>query len=113
MLHRYINLFLDYCQLPDFSPRSIQALIARLNEFQAWIKFLKFRSVKKITVRHPIDFVADYKAPSIHVPKSRVWTLRHFYHFLTLHRHLPKNIARKLPYPKIEKTVPQFLTVNE
>ena len=113
MLHRYINPFLEYCQLADFSPRSIQALTARLNEFQAWMKSQKFRSVKKITYRHLIDFVADYKAPSIHVTKSRVWTLKHFFHFLTLYRHVPNNIARKLPYPKIEKNVPQFLTVKE
>ncbi len=26
---------------------------------------------------------------------------------------MPKNIALKLPYPKIEKTVPQFLTIDE
>jgi hypothetical protein len=38
MLHRYINPFLEYCQLADFSPRSIQALTARLNEFQSWMK---------------------------------------------------------------------------
>ena len=31
---------------------------------------------------------------------------RQFYHFLTLQRHVPKNIALGLPYPKIEKTVP-------
>ncbi len=104
---------MQYCQLADFSPRSIQALTARLNEFQAWLKSLKIRSVKTVTYQHLIDFVADYKAPSIHVRKSRVWTLRQFYHFLTLHRHVPTNIARKLPYPKIEKTVPQFLTQEE
>jgi len=57
--------------------------------------------------------VADYKDPSIHVRKSRVWTLRQFYHFLVLHRHVPQNIALKLPYPKIEKTIPQFLTSGE
>ena len=33
MLHRHINQFLDYCRLADFSIRSIQALTARLNEF--------------------------------------------------------------------------------
>ena len=65
MLHRYINPFLEYCQLADFSPRSIQALTARLNEFQVWMKSLKFRPVKKITDRHLINFVADHKAPSI------------------------------------------------
>ena len=113
MLHRYINPFLEYCQLADFSPRSIQALTSRLNEFKAFLKSLRIRSVKKVTYRHLIDFVADYKAPSIHVRKSRVWTLRQFFHFLTLHRDTQNNIALKLPYPKIEKTVPQFLTPDE
>jgi integrase/recombinase XerC len=113
MLHRDINQFLEYCQLADFSVRSIQALTARLNEFEACRKAQRIRCVKKITYRHLVNFVADYKAPSIHVKKSRVWTLRQFYHFLTLHRHVPKNIALKLPYPKIEKTVPQFLTIDE
>jgi len=93
MLHRYINQFLEYCQLADFSVRSIQALTARLNEFETYLKSQRIRSVKKITYLHLVDFVADYKDPSIHVRKSRVWTLRQFYHFLTLHRHVPQNIA--------------------
>jgi integrase/recombinase XerC len=113
MLFHYINQFVEYCQLADFSVRSIQALDIRLNEFKAFLKFLRIRSVKKIAYLHLVDFVADYKDPSIHVRKSRVWTLRQFYHFLVLHRHLPQNIALKLPYPKIEKTVPQFLTIDE
>jgi integrase/recombinase XerC len=113
MLQRYSRQFLDYCQLADFSIRSIQALTARLHEFEAFLIFFKIRAVKKIEYRHLIDFVADYQDPSIHVRKSRVWTLRQFYHFLTLHRHVPKNIALGLPYPKIEKTVPQFLTPDE
>jgi site-specific recombinase XerD len=113
MLHRYCIQFLDYCQLADFSIRSIQALNIRLNEFKDFLKSQRIRSVKKITYRHLINFVADYKEPSVHVRKSRVWTLRQFFHFLTLHQHTPKNIALKIPYPKIEKTVPQFLTPDE
>jgi len=113
MLHRIISQFLDYCRLAEFSVRSIQALTIRTNEFEAFLKILKIRSVKKITYRHLIDFVADYKNPSIHVRKSRVWTLRQFFHFLTLYQHTPKNIALTLPYPKIEKTVPHFLTIHE
>jgi len=35
MLHLYINQFLEYCRLADFSVRSIQALSARINEFEA------------------------------------------------------------------------------
>jgi len=113
MLHRYINQFVEYCQLADFSVRSIQALDIRLNEFKAFLKSQRIQSVKKTTYLRLVDFVADYKDPSIHVRKSRVWTLRQFYHFLTLHRYVPQNIALKLPYPKIEKTVPQFLTIDE
>jgi len=121
MLYHYINRFVEYCQLADFSVRSIQALDIRLNEFKAFLrssqgecrKSQRIRSVKKITYLHLIDFVADYKDPSIHIRKSRVWTLRQFYHFLTLHRYMPQNIALKLPYPKIEKMVPQFLTIDE
>jgi len=113
MLYRYINQFVEYCQLADFSVRSIQALGIRLNEFKAFLKSLRIQSVKKITYLHLVNFVADYKAPSIHVRKSRVWTLRQFYHFLVLHRYVPQNIALKLPYPKIEKTLPQFLTISE
>ncbi|MBW2641620.1 MAG: site-specific integrase, partial [Deltaproteobacteria bacterium] len=84
MLYRYCSQFLAYCQLADFSVRSIQALTIRLNEFKAFLKSQRIRSVQKITCRHLINFVANYKAPSVHVRKSRVWTLRQFYHFLTL-----------------------------
>lgn len=113
MLHRHINQFLDYCSLVDFSIRSIQALTTRLNEFDIFLKTQRIRSIKRVRYRSLIDFAADFNAPSIHVTKSRVWALRQFYHFLTLHRIIPENIATGLPYPKIEKTVPQFLTKEE
>ncbi len=113
MLYRYTNQFIEYCRLVDFSVRSIQALAIRLNELKTFLKYQKIRSVKKISYMNLVDFVADYKDPSIHVRKSRVWTLRQFYHFLVLHRYVPQNIALKLPYPKIEKTIPQFLTSDE
>ncbi len=78
MLHRYCNQFLDYCRLADFSHRSIQALTVRLTEFETFLKALKIRSVKRIECRHLIDFVADYKNPSIHVNKSREITVSNF-----------------------------------
>jgi len=99
--------------LADFSVRSIQALTIRLNELANFLKTQKIQSVKRVRYRHLIDFTADHNAPSIHVTKSRVWTLKQFYHFLTLHRIIPENIATGIPYPKIEKTVPQFLTQEE
>ena len=113
MLHRYCSRFLAYCELADFSARSIQALTIRLNELANFLKIQRIRSVKKVRYQHLIEFAADYNAPSIHVTKSRVWALRQFYHFLTLHQIIPENIATGIPYPKIEKTVPQFLTQEE
>jgi integrase/recombinase XerC len=105
----------DSSGLADFSIRSVQALTARLNDFDTFLKKQRIRSIKKVSYRHLVDFTADYHdhAPSIHVTKSRVWAMRQFYHFLTLHRIVPKNIATGIPYPKIEKTVPQFLTESE
>ncbi len=38
MLHRLTSKFLEYCRLADFSPRSIQALTARIIEFKAYLK---------------------------------------------------------------------------
>ncbi|OEU61876.1 MAG: hypothetical protein BA867_07915 [Desulfobacterales bacterium S5133MH16] len=76
MLHYYRKQFLDYCQQADFSVRSIQALTIRLNELANFLKTQRIRSVKRVRYRHLIDFTADYNTPSIHVAKSRVWTLR-------------------------------------
>ena len=113
MLHRYFNPFLEYFEPADFAARSIEAMSARVNEFQAYLNLIKIISIKKVTYRHLVEFVADFETPSIHVTKSRVWMLRQFFHFLTLHCHVPKNIALVLPYPKIEKTAPVFLTPDE
>ncbi len=65
MLHRYIEKFFDYCRLANFSIRSVQALTARLNEFDTFLKNQKIRSIKKVSYQHLAGFVADYKAPSI------------------------------------------------
>jgi site-specific recombinase XerD len=65
MLHRHINQFLDYCRMADFSIRSIQALSARLNEFEIFLKTQRIRSIKRVRYRHLIDFAADAFAPSL------------------------------------------------
>jgi hypothetical protein len=57
MLHGYCSQFLAYCELADFSARSIQALTIRLNELEDFLKTQRFRSVKKVRYRHLIDFV--------------------------------------------------------
>jgi hypothetical protein len=78
MLQCLINQFLDYCRLAYFSIRSIQALTARLNELDIFLKTQRIRSIKTVRYHHLIDFTADYNSLSIHVTKSRVWALRRF-----------------------------------
>ena len=56
MFHYYCKQFLDYSQLADFSVRSIQALTILLNEFKAFLKAQRIRSVKKITYQILINF---------------------------------------------------------
>ncbi len=113
MLHQYINQFLGYCQIACFSERSIGTLTARLNEFNTFIKSKRLKSPEEIAYTHLIDFVSDFKLPSVHVKKSRVWTVKQFFHFLVLNQWASKDIARDLPYPKIEKTIPKYLTIRE
>jgi site-specific recombinase XerD len=113
MLHNNITNFLQYCKNSNFSERSIEALSFRLNEFQQFLKSLTLSTIKDIRYLHLAQFVADFKKPSAHVKKARVWALHQFFHYLKLQHLIDDNIAQQLPYPKIEKTVPQFLTDDE
>jgi len=113
MLYPYLSPFLDYFKLAEFSEPSFQAMNSRIKEFQLYLQAQKIKSITKISYKHLVEFAGDFKAPSIHVTKSRVWMLHQFYHYLTLQGHVKENIATQLHYPKIEKTVPDFLTSDE
>ncbi len=113
MLKTYITDFLAYCKVVDFSLKSIESLSISLRELAGFAAIKKLDHVEDITYGYLSDFVADFKEPSIHKKKARVWCLHQFFHFLTVTGPLKKNIALGLPYPKIEKTVPHFLTIEE
>lgn len=113
MLKKHTTDFLVYCKVTDFSIKSIQSLNASLREFEAFISEQQVDSIAKISYGHLSGFVADFKEPSIHKKKARVWCLHQFFHFLTVTGYIKANIALGLPYPKIEKTVPHFLTIEE
>ena len=52
--------------------------------------------------------VSDFKLPSVHVKKLRVWVVKQLGQFLVLNQWASKEIVRDLPYPKIERTVPKW-----
>ncbi len=76
MLQSHITSFLDYCRLANFSQRSQQALAIRLHEFRGFLKIRRVEIITDITYLDLSDFVSEFKRPSVHVKKSRVWTLR-------------------------------------
>lgn len=113
MLKTETEHFLTYCKVSDFSGKSIETFTIRLNEFNEFLKTTTAASIKEISYQHLRRFVADFKTPSVHIKKARVWSLRQFFHFLKLNGWVCENIALDIPYPKIEKTVPHFLTIDE
>jgi len=113
MLEKHATEFLDYCKVAGFSPRSVQSLEASLRELAAFVGTQPIDSPEDITYGLLADFVADFREPSVHKKKARVWCLHQFFHFLTVTGVVRKNIATGLPYPKIEKTVPFFLSAEE
>jgi len=113
MLEIKIEHFLDYCKVSNFATRSIQSLRVRLNEFNRFINKAPVDSIQGISYKHLKEFVTQYRNPSIHVKKARIWSLRQFFHFLKLNGWIKINIASDFPYPKIEKTIPHFLTIEE
>ena len=113
MLQNQINGFIAYCKVAGFKNKSIESLSLRINQFNCFINRSAIDDIDSIQYCHLRQFVADYKHPSIHIKKARIWALRQFYHYLTLIGQVDKNIATDLAYPKIEKTVPHFLTAAE
>ena len=45
--------------------------------------------------------------------KNKIWALHQFFHFLTLKKVIPQNIALTFQYPKVGKKEPTFLTMDE
>ncbi|MDX2441667.1 MAG: tyrosine-type recombinase/integrase [Desulfobacterales bacterium] len=113
MLEIKIEHFLDYCKVSNFATRSIQSLRVRLNEFNRFIDKAPVESVQGISYGLLKEFITQYRGPSIHVKKARIWSLRQFFHFLKLNGWIKTNITSDFPYPKIEKTIPHFLTIEE
>ena len=113
MLEKHIKGFFRYCKVSGFKARSLQALAIRLNEFNVFVKHNRLSRIQSVNYSHLSAFVADFRNPSIHVKKSRIWSLRQFYHYLRLNGIIEENLPLQLPYPRIEKTVPNFLTVPE
>ena len=109
MLASIITNFLTYCKTYNFGKRSLEVFSSQLNELSRHLHSLHICSIKDITYKHLLSFVTSGD-PSVYTKKHRVWTLHQFFHYLKINTIITKNIASKIPYPKIPKKEPEFLS---
>ena len=102
MLDEEMRYFLEYCRISDFSKKSIESLSIRLNEFNEFLKTTTVTSLIDISYQHLRRFIGDFKSPSVHIKKARVWSLRQFFHFFKLNGWVGENIALDFPVAFIE-----------
>ena len=113
MLYNSISHFLTYFNTTGFAEKSLESMSCRLYEFNDFVNKKQIDSIPQIKYSHLLEFLADYKNPSVHIKKQRVWALHQFFHFLKANEIIDKNISSKIPYPKLGKTVPKYLTIEE
>jgi len=113
MLAQLISDFINYAEHVNFKVKSREAITSRLGQLAAYCESHNIQDINKITFQHLLRFVAEFGYCSVHVRKSKVWALHQFFHFLTLKKVIPENIALQLPYPKVGKKDPLFLTTDE
>ena len=113
MLERLIREFLDYSKITNFADKSKESLRTRLKEFKDYIQQTSANNIQEITYNHLREFIGDYKSPSVHTRKSRIWSIHQLYHYLEMKDLVEGDIAQSIPYPKMEKKVPEYLTIEE
>ena len=113
MLTQLIADFIEYTEHVNFKKRSRDAVKSRLKQLSTYCESQNIQDVNDITFQHLLQFVAEFGHNSVHVKKSKIWALHQFFHFLTLKKIIPQNIALTLPYPKVGKKEPMFLTIDE
>lgn len=113
MLTQLIADFIDYTEHVNFKKRSRDAVKSRLKQFTAYCESQNIQNINDITFEHLLRFISEYGHDSVHVKKSKIWALHQFFHFLTLKKIISHNIALSIPYPKVGKKDPVFLTTDE
>ena len=91
MLEDKIKGFIAYCKVAGFKDKSLETFSLRLNEFNKFLNSKRFRNIQSVTYSHLSAFVADFKSPSVHIKKARIWSLHQFFHFLKLKCHRVRN----------------------
>jgi len=112
-MNRYIDKFLTYLEIEkNYSPHTILNYKIDLTDY---FTFLDKTPLEKVEYIHLRRFLASLKEKKLK-PRSmarKLSSLRSFYKFLNREGHLEDNPAALLMTPKLDKTLPKFLSEEE
>ncbi len=112
-MNRYAEKFLTYLDVEkNYSPHTVLNYKIDLREFAAFFRDLPLEKLKYIHFR---KFLAHLRQKN-HKPRTlarKLSVLRSFFRFLQREGHIKENPAVLLVTPKLDKTLPKFLSENE
>ncbi|MBP7163154.1 MAG: site-specific integrase [Candidatus Omnitrophica bacterium] len=112
-MNRYIDKFISYLQIEkNFSPHTITNYSLDLTEFMG---FMENMAVDHIRYLHLRKYLAHLRTQQLK-PRSiarKLSSLRSFFRFLQREGLIQENPAVLLITPKIDKTLPKFLSEKE
>jgi tyrosine recombinase XerC len=109
---RYIKKFLSYLEIEkNYSPYTLISYKRDLEDFSVFVT----RSVEKIDYFIFRKFLASLSAKGVKkkTQSRKISTLKSFFKFLMREGYIKTNPALSIPYPKLEKNLPKFLTEAE
>ena len=114
-MQTWIDGFLTELENKNFSPLTVRAYTAALEEFSAFCKARKIAKEDAFTPAHLRVFLANVQLdnPKRNTVLRKIATLRSFTAYLLRQGHLTKNPFKLLPSPKKEKLLPKFLSEPE
>ena len=114
-MQTWIDGFLTELENKNFSPLTVRAYTAALEEFSAFFKARKIAKEDAFTPAHLRVFLANVQLdnPKRNTVLRKIATLRSFTAYLLRQGHLTKNPFKLLPSPKKEKLLPKFLSEPE
>lgn len=112
-MNRYVDKFISYLEIEkNYSQHTIINYKADLEEFFEFIEKMPIEKVDYLTLRR---FLAKLRTKK-HAPRTlsrKLSSLRSFLRFLQREGHIDKNPAVLLMSPKLNKSLPKFLSEDE
>ncbi len=117
-MHRYLREFLKYIKLERrYSENTVEAYQKDLQQFESFLKDyfhtndLNWQLVDKRIIRSYLGWLSTLNLRKISIAR-KLAALKSYFKFLNRYNYLPANPASTTRTPKIEKRLPEFLSIE-